>query len=360
MNEYEMQRVIRFLKRTRQPYLALVPSAEPDATWSIVTHLIESEITGAPVTLSTLVSVAQISHATGLRRIHRMIDDGVILKRCRTRTGKSFTLHPSPALIAQFEEYARQMKSLLAETFGRVSASEENDYYFGGISERSAREPLPGEEDRLRFLLHDDNYFASMRNMWVDFRSNRASRRDFEMCVLPELHARLAANAAAPVSAFDVVTINFPWLSEFAARGALYRIGRLARPDDIHCEDFHPVVWSTGLWQQSHYAMPIYVTVEVLATRGDLFDEAGLPPPRSFDEVIAAGRALHTPAKDRFGIVPACMCCTTCTGSSRSRPPTSSTWSGNAASTCSCMAAARWPTSGRCGRRASSTTSIRR
>jgi multiple sugar transport system substrate-binding protein len=305
VNEYEMQRVIRFLKRTRQPYLALVSSAEPDATWSIVTHLIESEIAGTPVTLSTLVSVSDVPYATGLRRIHRMIDEGVILKRCRTRTGKSFTLHPSPALKAQFEEYARQMKSLLAETFGRVAASEdENDYYFGGTSERTPIEPAPtGDDGRLRFLLHDDNYFASMRNMWVDFRSNRASRRDFEMCVLPELHARLLANAAAPVSAFDVVTINVPWLAEFAARGALDPIGRFARPDDIQSEDFHPVVWGTGFWQQAQYAVPIYVTIEVLAARRDLFDEAGLSPPRTFDEVIAAGRALHSPAKERVGIV---------------------------------------------------------
>ena len=304
MNEYEMQRVIRFLKRTREPYLALVASAEPDATWNIVTHLIESEIAGTPVTVSTLASVSQVPYATGLRRIHRMIDEGVILKRCRTRTGKSFTLHPSPALVAQFEDYARQVKGLLAETFGRVAAGEdENDYYFGGTSARTPAEPPTGEDDRLRFLLHDDNYFASMRNMWVDFRSNRASRRDFEMCVLPDLHARLVANVAVPVSAFDVVTINIPWLAEFAARGALQQIDRFARPDNIQSEDFHPVVWQTGAWQGRQYAVPIYVTIEVLAARRDLFDEAGLAPPRTFDEVIAAGRALHAPARDRFGIV---------------------------------------------------------
>ena len=142
-----------------------------------------------------------------------------------------------------------------------------------------------------------------MRNMWVDFRSNRASRRDFEMCVLPDLHARLVANAAAAVSDFDVVTINVPWLAEFAARGALHPIARFARPDDIQCEDFHPVVWSTGMWQQCQYGVPIYVTIEVLAARRDLFDEAGLAPPRTFDEVIAAGRALHAPARERVGIV---------------------------------------------------------
>ena len=130
MNEYELQRVIRFLKRTRQPFVAHVSPSEPDAAWNIVTHLIECEIAGQPVTVSTLIGVSELPYATALRRVHRMIDDGSILKRCRSATGKSFTLHPSPDLMARFEHYARQIKCLLAETFGRsMPVEDESDFY---------------------------------------------------------------------------------------------------------------------------------------------------------------------------------------------------------------------------------------
>lgn len=303
MNEYELQRVIRFLRRTRQPYVSLVPSAEPDASWNIVTHLIESEIAGQPVTLSSLVDVAELPYATALRRVHRMIDEGAILKRSRTATGKSFTLHPSPELRARFETYARQMKCLLAETFGRSMAIEdESDFYFGGMAERPASAG-GATDDRLRFLLHDDNYFASMRNMWVDFRSNRATRRDFEMRILPELYGRLRANAEAEVSAFDVVTVNMPWLGEFASRGALAPLAGFNEPRLINPDDFQPMVWQTGAWQGVQFAVPIYVTIEILAARRDWLDEAGLQPPRSFDDVVGVARAFHDPGRDRYGVV---------------------------------------------------------
>ena len=302
MNEYELQRVIRFLKRTRKPYVSLLAPDEPDASWNIITCLIESEITGQPVTISTLTNISDLPYATALRRVHRMIEDGVILKR--TRTAKTFTLHPSPELKARFETYARQIKVLLAETFGRADAGgDDNDFYFGGMAERPTASIPSVTGDRLRFLLHDDNYFVSMRNMWVDFRSNHATRRDFEMCVLPDLHARLLANAEAPVSSFDVVTINMPWLAEFANRGALAPLDRYIQPDVIQPHDYQKMVWQTGAWRGEQFAIPIYVTIEVLAARRDMLDEAALPPPRTFDEVIGVARSFHAPGRNRYGIV---------------------------------------------------------
>lgn len=302
MNEYELQRVIRFLRRTRQPFVEGVSPSEPDACWNIVTHLIESEIAGQPVTVSTLIGVSDLPYATALRRVHRMIDEGTILKRSRSATGKSFTLHPSPDLRARFEGYAGQVKCLLAETFGRsISTENEDDFYFGGVPGRVPSDDV-GQDARLRFLLHDDNYFASMRNMWVDFRSNRAIRRDFEMCVLPDLYERLLANAAADVSAFDVVTVNMPWLAEFASRGALAPLASFNAPGLINPDDFQPMVWQTGAWQGAQYGVPLYITVEILAARRDWLDEAGRAPPRTFDDVVSVARTFHNPARERYGI----------------------------------------------------------
>ena len=309
MNEYELQRVIRFVRRTRDPYLSFVPSAEPDATWNIVAHLIERELAGQPVTLSALVDVAGLPYATALRRVHRMIDEGHIAKEAKG-CGKRFTLRPSRALMEGFETYARHMKCLIAETFGRAaSVEDESDFYFGGTvtEKRAAAGNGPsapsGRTDSLRFLLHDDNYFASMRNMWVDFRSNLASRRDFELQVLPDLHRTLVENARREVSAFDVVTVNMPWLPEFADTGTLRPLDDLIRPATINVADFQPVVWETGSWNGRTFGVPIYVTVELLATRQDLFEDRGIAPPRTFDDVVAAARSLHAPDRERYGIV---------------------------------------------------------
>src|SRR6202012_2725038 len=101
----------------RGPWLDHVAGAEPDASWNIITHLIQCEIAGQSVTTSTLVDVSGLTYSTALRKVHGMIDDGIIVKRARSPGAKSFTLHPSDSLLNSFIAYARQVKALLAETF---------------------------------------------------------------------------------------------------------------------------------------------------------------------------------------------------------------------------------------------------
>ena len=59
MTEHELLRIIAFLERVRLPFQELVPIAEEDATWNILLFLIKNHLTGTPVTISTLASVAK-------------------------------------------------------------------------------------------------------------------------------------------------------------------------------------------------------------------------------------------------------------------------------------------------------------
>lgn len=311
MTENELLRVIEFLERTRRPLHERLPIAEPDPIWNLVVHLVRSQLTGQIVTISTLTNVAGVPYATALRRVHKLIDEGWIECRPRTKSGKTFSLHPSADLYARFLDYAREVKGVLAQTFGRDNKGEaEEEYYFGGAHPNAGMAPpmelvsrRVHDNIRISFLLHDDNYFSSMRDMWIDFRSNLASRRDFELQPLPELHERLARNSAASASDFDVVTVNMPWLAEFAASGALRPLDDLIPAEKINREDFHPTVWRTGGWNGKQYGIPIYVTIEVLAVRKDWTTEAGLRLPRTFNDVLCVARALHAPERDRFGVV---------------------------------------------------------
>jgi multiple sugar transport system substrate-binding protein len=311
MNVYELRRVIDFLERTRSPYLCHVPGVEPDGFWNIVVHLIRGHISGQPTTISYLANISGIPYATALRKVHRMIDDGLITKAPRTRSGKSFNLVPSPHLYDGFLRHAQQVKSLLAETYGRSIPGEDvDDYYFGGEPRLgNIIPPLPLLEHGtkllpdLKFLLHDDNYFSSMRNMWVDFRANLASRKNFEMLDLPRLHARLLDNGAQAASQFDVVTLNIPWLGEMAEKGLIRPLDAFIHPNAVNRDDFHPTVWRTGAWHGRQYAVPIYITLETLAVRRDLLDAHGLGSPRSFQNVIGVGRTLHAPQRGQFGVV---------------------------------------------------------
>ena len=310
MTEHELLRIIGFLERVRLPFKELIPIAEEDASWNILLFLIKQNLMGTAVTISTLAAVAGIPYATAMRRIHHLIDAGHILRQPASGTGKSFNLVPSPELSASFVAFARRIKSLLAETFGlRERPEDEESFYFGGsyfaaqiIPPPHLIESLFRGKRELRFLLNYDNYFASMMNMWADFRNNMSSRKNFDMVKLPDLHNRVYENAARPVSDYDIVAINAPWLGEAVKKSLFRPLDEMIEKSSISPHDFHPSVWSMGSWQGTQYGVPIYCTIELLAARSDLFSRDKVAYPQTFDDVVAAARHFHKPSKGMHGI----------------------------------------------------------
>jgi multiple sugar transport system substrate-binding protein len=311
VNDYELLRVIDFLERTREPLRRALLIADEEPVWHVITYLIRAHVKSQPVTQSALVQMTGLPYATALRLVNRLVQEDQIIKVPRSRTGKTFTLHPSEQLLQSFMAYAREIKALLAETLGfRSSIESEEDYYFGGTPLGSTIIPLmrlaqKRVEDKfeLKFLLNLDNYFISMRNMWADLRNNLSSRRNFDLLPLPDLYSAALANGARDVSEYDVITLNMPWLGEFAAKGLLRPLEHHIRSNGISPLDFHPAVWSTGSWNGTEYGVPIYCTIEIMAARKDLFEEARLEFPTTFAEVLQAGRKFHDPKRGSYGVV---------------------------------------------------------
>ena len=310
MTEHELLRIISFLEHVRRPFQELLPIAEEDASWNIVLYLIKQNLVGTPVTLSTLASVAKVPYTTAMRRIHDLIDEGHIIKEPTSDTGKSFKLVASPKVMGAFEKYAKCIKSLLAKTFGlREHPEDEENFYFGGsyfaaqiIPPPKLIENLFRGRPELRFLLNDDNYFASMMNMWADFRNNMSSRKNFDLLKLPNLHSRVLENSKIKISEYDIVAINSPWLGEAAENDIFRPLNELIKGSEILPHDFHPSVWSMGLWKGQQYGIPIYCTIELLAARTDLFERDKVSYPTTFDETVAAAKHFHKPAKASYGI----------------------------------------------------------
>jgi multiple sugar transport system substrate-binding protein len=309
MTEYELLRIITFLERMRKPYDDLLKAAEPDANWNIVLYLMKHHLRGDNVTMSSLASAAEIPFASAMRRIHQLIEQGDIQLRKRGNTGKSHFMEPSRKLVISFTEYATRIKALLADTFGlRSGSGDSEDYYFGGSY--FAGQIIPPlelmekkQETDLRFLLHDDNYFASMRDMWSDFRSKLSNRKNFTLMNLPELRAEVFANAHRKESAYDVIAINMPWLGECVVNNVAAPLTGQLKSSTINPMDFHPAIWSTGSWNKTQYGIPIYCTIEALSLRKDLFEARRLATPTNFEKVIQAAKVLHNPKRGMHGVV---------------------------------------------------------
>lgn len=309
LTDHELSRVIGFLRKIRQPFDVTIPGARPDVYWNLVIELVDSHIQQRPVDLSTLIELSNSSWGTGNRLVNRLIEEGLIERIPRGPKHKTTFLAPSQGLLDSFVEYAVEVKANLAKIFGLRRGMETDEYYFGG-SNFAAHiiAPVHGGDIRssdlrnLRFLLHDDNYFASMRNMWSDFRNDIGRKSSFDLRPLPQLYDLAERALSDPSLAYDVVTLNMPWLGRFADAGLLSPLDDVLAQAPLNPLDFHPSVWNTGRWNGRQYGIPIYCTIEILTARRDLFEEAQIAYPQTFDKTIAAARALHKPEREQYGI----------------------------------------------------------
>jgi len=306
---HELSRIVDFLRKLREPFDAGLPGAKPDVYWNIVLELVDAHLRRNPIDKSGLISLAEVPYSTGNRMITKMIDDGLIDLVPRGNGLKTHFLEPTDALLRAFMVYATHVKQHLAQTFGLRKGTETSEYYFGG-SYFAAQiiSPIRGEDisgmglNDIRFLLNDDNYFTSMRNMWADFRTDIGRKSSFEMQRLPNLYAQARKTFAKGTPEYDVVALNMPWLGDFADRGDLAPLDDLIADAAINPLDFHPSVWGTGTWKGTQYGIPLYCTIEILAARKDLFEDQGLAFPKTFDDTIHAARSLHNPDKEFYGI----------------------------------------------------------
>jgi multiple sugar transport system substrate-binding protein len=309
LTAHELSRIVDFLRKLRAPFDTGVPGASKDVFWNVVLELVDAHLRRRPIDKSGLITLAAVPYSTGNRMITKMIEDELIRQVPRGGGLKTHFLEPTDTLLASFMAYATHVKGHLARTFGLRKGAETNEYYFGG-SYFAAQiiSPIRGEDiegkvpSDIRFLLNDDNYFSSMRNMWSDFRNDLGRKSSFTLQRLPELYSSSQVSFEKPTAEYDVISINMPWLGEFAEKGHLAPLDDLLQDAAINPLDFHPSVWGTGNWKGVQYGIPIYCTIEILAARRDLFDEKGLTYPRTFDETIAAARSLHRPAQEFYGI----------------------------------------------------------
>jgi multiple sugar transport system substrate-binding protein len=273
-------------------------------------HLMRNHFEGRTVTPTSLIAASGVPYATATRRLRAMVEAGLVEQRPRTASGKSFSLHPSPALLESWTQLADRVRRMTETRFGLGAPDPANaDYYFGG-SYRVARALPPLAVRReplklaggLRVLAHGDPTFMVMDNL----------KRQFEQAIGVSIHQRAFSidrlrdealkNAERAASRYDLVAVDLPWIGEFVEAGVLLPLDEVIDLDRLDPADFHTAGWMATHWNGRPYGAPAQTTPELLFYRTDLFAEAGLEPPGSTEALLAAARALHDPQRGMHGI----------------------------------------------------------
>lgn len=136
-------------------------------------------------------------------------------------------------------------------------------------------------------------------------KSGADARIEVDALDLNPLHERLFQRRALANGDYDIAFLATDWVVEAQRAGAIADLKpHLARAS---IADF-PDAWSPSLLKLQTFAggfwgMPYHDGPQCLIYRKDLFEAAGLAPPTTWDEFVAAARQFHSPASGRFGTV---------------------------------------------------------
>jgi multiple sugar transport system substrate-binding protein len=280
----------------------------PNPYLSMAIGLVRAHLDARPMTQTSLIAGAGVPYATAMRRLGEMDSAGLLERRARSRSGRSFSIHPSQKLVAAVAAMAARVRLLSCRHFGDEARVSHEHYFLGSYRTSANINPprilpravsLPGG---LRVLAHADPTFMVMDNLKRQFEQVIGARIQLRALSIDKLREEALRNAERKASRYDIVATDLPWIGEFAERGVLLPLDSLMDVGRLDTTDFHPMGWRAAHWAGRPYGAPSQTTPELLFYRRDLFAEAGLEPPRSTDDVLTAARYFHRPARGRYGI----------------------------------------------------------
>lgn len=301
----ELERTLDFTEHLMREFSDCLGVPAPREIPMMV-QLVRSHLAGNLETPSSLIEASGMPRGTAHRTLQAMVEAGLVQRRPRTPSGKTYSLHPSDALIERWFDYERRVKSAFGNAFG--SDGQSSYFYGGSYLAASAIPPLPALfrkldlKEGLRLLLHADPAFLAMKKVKRQFELHFGTRIDVRALSIDRLRREILANAERQTSQFDIVTCDVCWMAELIERGVLRSLGRNGRPSDAELRDFHPAALATAEREGEIYGLPVQTTPELLVYRRDLFSRAGLSSPKTPYDLLKAARELHSPGEGVSGI----------------------------------------------------------
>ena len=112
-----------------------------------------------------------------------------------------------------------------------------------------------------------------------------------------ERHTLYVTWLSSGSDAIDLLNLDVIWVPEFAAAGWLQNLDEQILRDRLPLEDFLPAALTVSRYEGRLYALPWFVDAGLLYYRTDLYAAAGLPPPRTFADLLQIASL-----KDKFNL----------------------------------------------------------
>ncbi|MGI9498828.1 MAG: ABC transporter substrate-binding protein [Geminicoccaceae bacterium] len=311
ISSHDLARLLDFVEQFESEIEQTLAIKTGYSEMPMLVALLRDHLTGRLTTSSSLVAHSGLSYGTAMRTIGSLIERELIVKRPRTVTGKSYSLHPTEKMLREWQELARRSDSLVATLFGAPDAAraDVSDYFFGASYASGSILPPPSIlaaklplKNCLRVLVHADPTFMAMHALKKQFETVFGVGIRSRALSIDRLHGEILDNAGANSSRYDLIACDLPWFGEMAAAGHLLPLDDLMRESNFDSADFHQEALASARYAGRQYGIPVQTTPELLVCRRDIVQKKGIALPRTIDETLRAARRLHDPFNNIAGI----------------------------------------------------------
>ena len=169
-------------------------------------------------------------------------------------------------------------------------------------SSTNPAKPFEGVE--LTLATMSDQYVDAFRVLIPRFEQETGAHITLDVLGYVDLYQKLTADFVGHTANYDLMTVDIVWTGEYAQNRYTLPLDDLMARDaaELDTDDIMPVAWTLGEWEGRHWAYPLAGYANVLNYRKDVFEAAGLEPPRTHEELLAAARQLNRPEDGFYGI----------------------------------------------------------
>lgn len=299
MNRNEITTLLKFVDKTRLLFNRSISIKTIDADWNIFSYVIINHLDNKITTTTSIIQASGLPFATGLRRVKKLIQEKKLIQRSKTKSGKSFSIHPSNNLIKEFTDYLLSIKKEVALNLGY---SDFNDNYFFGTS-LSAGNIIPAPNviinqnkkyKKINFLANDNPTFKVI-NKNIDFFEYILDC-EIELTIEGDLNKLLNEiiknSSSNKKSKFDIVAFNIPWIGQLTKLNCLLPLNNFVKDVGINLNDFHYSGVRSSSFNKKLYGIPIEAIPDLLFYRTDIFQKYALSPPKTFQDLLHACEVL--------------------------------------------------------------------
>ena len=109
VNKKKLLNLIDHIDNTFLLYKKKFKDSSFETDWKIFSYVIKNHSNNKITSITSIINYSNLPHATGIRRINKLIKNKKLYKKTKTKSGKSFSIHPSSKLIQDFELFLNDL-----------------------------------------------------------------------------------------------------------------------------------------------------------------------------------------------------------------------------------------------------------